>query len=414
MLIQSKRVGNKYLLELEGRLDASWSEYVGSAIETAIQAGEHQIEIDLSKVLYISSAGVSVLLSYRKRLASVSGTLRVSNPNENVRSVLQLMRVDRLLFEGSNSTSPPGHHNHNTEFEKNGARFEAYPLSATEPISCEWFGNPQLFSTGQIEATNARTVRLEGKRFCLGLGAFENVQANTLDKKERGRFGESLAVAGIAVEQATDGSRLPDFQVAQGDMVPELELIYGAIGQGDYSCLMRVEAGRSERGTLRFSDFIHLLFERFDWQAAAITMIVEAASVVGASLIQSPTDASGVDPWSFPQIRDWLSFTTEQSEDRKIAVIVGIASKAPKESDKPFLRPLCEGSSVQGHFHAALFLYRPLAKGMLHLKETVHDLFATDSPRSVLHLLSDDRPLEGVGQTEIMRGACWLGPITNT
>jgi len=413
MQIKSQRADNQYLLELEGRLDASWSEYVGSAIETAIQSGEHRIEIDLSKVLYISSAGISVLLNYRKRLAGVSGSLRVRNPTENVLSVLQLMRVDRLLMEASTSAAPTIQTN-NTAFEKDGTRFETYPLRAIDPINCQWLGKPQQLSTGQIDTSHAQTVRLERKRFCIGLGAFENTQADALGKKERGRFGESLAVAGVAVEQATDGSRLPDYQISQGDLVPELQLIYGAVGEGDYSFLMRIEAGRSERGTLRFSDLVHLLFERYDWQSAALTMIVEASSVVGASLIQSPTDAKGASPWSFPQIRNWLSFTTEQSEERKLAVIVGIASKVPKESEKPFLRPICEGSSVQGHFHAAVFPYRPLPKGMLPLKETLHDLFATDSPRSVLHLLSDDRPLEGVGQTELMRGACWFGPITNS
>jgi hypothetical protein len=29
----------------------------------------------------------------------------------------------------------------------------------------------------------------------------------------------------------------------------------------------------------------------------------------------------------------------------------------------------------------------------------------------VMHLLADEREFEGVGQTDLMRGACWLGPL---
>jgi hypothetical protein len=28
-----------------------------------------------------------------------------------------------------------------------------------------------------------------------------------------------------------------------------------------------------------------------------------------------------------------------------------------------------------------------------------------------LHLLTDDREYEGLGQSDLMRGACWIGPI---
>jgi hypothetical protein len=28
-----------------------------------------------------------------------------------------------------------------------------------------------------------------------------------------------------------------------------------------------------------------------------------------------------------------------------------------------------------------------------------------------MHLLADEREFEGVGQTDLMRGACWAGPL---
>ena len=31
--------------------------------------------------------------------------------------------------------------------------------------------------------------------------------------------------------------------------------------------------------------------------------------------------------------------------------------------------------------------------------------------QGVLHLLTDDRDVTGAGETELVRGACWMGPI---
>ena len=58
-----------------------------------------------------------------------------------------------------------------------------------------------------------------------------------------------------------------------------------------------------------------------------------------------------------------------------------------------------------------MFPYRPLPKGNLNLKESVAGLLATESAQTVLHLLADEREFEGVGQTDLMRGACWAGPL---
>jgi len=401
MQIVSQRVGEKLILLLDGRFDASWSEYVGSSIESAIQSGEHQIEVDLGKVHYMSSAGIGVLLKYRKRLAEVKGHLSVCNPVDDVRSILRLMKLEEMLLGQSASGSAVTRSGIGKTLDLEGFQFESYPLAKGKPLTCEWIGQPELLEAGKLDAKDAVRLSFELDRFCLGLGSFGS------------RFGECLGVAGVAIELPTDGSRVPDYQLSRGDMLPEMQLLYGISGRGDFSHLIRLEAGRSERGSVRFSDFITGVLDQFECGFGCFALVVEAASVVGASLIQSPTRADGQSPWQFPAIRNWLSFTSEQNEDRMLALIVGVACKSPADRAKVFLRPLCDGSAIEGHFHAAVFPYRPLAKGLLPMRETIHDLFKMDTPKSVLHLLADDRPIEGVGQTELMRGACWFGRMVD-
>jgi hypothetical protein len=132
---------------------------------------------------------------------------------------------------------------------------------------------------------------------------------------------------------------------------------------------------------------------------------------VGATLRQSPALAAGQSPWNFPGVRDWLSFTTERSDERNVVLIVGFAERDPLSDSAAFLRRIGPGTKALGHFHAAVFPYRPLPKGNLDLKESVASLLGTESAKTVMHLLADERDFEGVGQTDLMRGACWVGPM---
>ena len=81
----------------------------------------------------------------------------------------------------------------------------------------------------------------------------------------------------------------------------------------------------------------------------------------------------------------------------------------------PVIRPVPNdsGRPVAGHFHAAAFSYRPVQRGQIDLKASIKSLFEGQALEGVLHLLSDDRALSGSGQSELVRGACWVAPISD-
>ena len=110
------------------------------------------------------------------------------------------------------------------------------------------------------------------------------------------------------------------------------------------------------------------------------------------------------------QLRD-LEIPYLASDERSLALIVGFVEREPLKNSVPFLRSIGPGTGARGHFHAAVFPYRPLPKGNINLRETISGLLATESAKTVLHLLADEREFEGVGQTDLMRGACWVGPL---
>jgi hypothetical protein len=75
------------------------------------------------------------------------------------------------------------------------------------------------------------------------------------------------------------------------------------------------------------------------------------------------------------------------------------------------VRALGADTDLQVHVHALVFPYRPLPAGHIRLPETVASLLEGSLAQSLLHLMADDRPYEGVGQTELFRGACWCAPV---
>ena len=140
-------------------------------------------------------------------------------------------------------------------------------------------------------------------------------------------------------------------------------------------------------------------------------MVVESAGLVGAALRRSPAASAGVNevPFQYPEVRSWLSFSTERLYSRSLALISGVAVASECPPLTPFLRRLGGEVLPLGHFHAAAFSYRPLKKGDIDLRSTVTTLFETETLQGVLHLLTDDREAAGAQQSEFVRGACWIG-----
>jgi succinylglutamate desuccinylase len=110
-------------------------------------------------------------------------------------------------------------------------------------------------------------------------------------------------------------------------------------------------------------------------------------------------------------MRDWLSFTTERVRRKSLAIVMGIAGHEFPEQANPFVRPLSRGSSIRAHIHAAIFNYQPVQRGELPFAGIISKIITSSNPNALMHLMVDTRPYDGVGETDLARGACWMGPI---
>lgn len=403
MEISRQTSGDLIVLHLAGRLDANWCNHVESALSSAVREGEHRLHLDMSAVSYISSAGIRVLLTCYKQLRAINGLFGVIRPSESVRSVLELSGLQMLItseIAASVSADDAG-----KKLTSPSAAYELFTLGAGG-MKIEAVGDSALLARGG--GATPVTRRFDAGAVALGVGALGgNFGENAA------RCGELLAVAGVAALQPADGSSRPDFMLSEGALVPEGQLVLGLSAQGTFASLLRFEANDEDR-RIGITELMQTALEASGANAAVVVAVTETAGLVGATLRQSPmANGDGQEErFGFPQIREWLSFTSERSFRDTTSLIVGVVAK-PGSAIDALLRPLARGNELLGHLHAAVFPYRPLRKGRIDLQPAVAGLFDGQSLQSVLHLISDPRGFNGAGESELYRGAVWIAPITN-
>jgi anti-anti-sigma factor len=392
-------------MRLTGRLDAAWADHLSEALEAAVRRGAHHIVLHCAALSYISSMGLRVLVMHYKRLHAVQGSLRVAEPSAAVEAVLKAAGLSDLQktvapAPGTMPGSAP------RTFEQGRAAYELYAQKPGATLACTLWGQPEKFATAAFAESDCRRIELADGTIAVGLGAFGD---NFLESRDR--FGEMMAAGGAAIALPTTGDAVPDYVVAQEQLVPRVEALYAVVAKGTPSHMLRFDAKSDGAGTLGLSELVDAALTALQTTAAGFVIVAEAACLIGATLRRSPTNNTS--PLDFPGVRDWLSFTSERSQDRQLALIVGVATRTPQPETAPFLRPLGPCTAAQGHFHAAVFPYRPVPRGELPLAPTVTGLLAAALPQTLVHLLADTREIEGVGETELTRGACWLGPIND-
>ena len=95
MTIQKKCEGNKVEIALEGRLDTMTSPELEAELKETLPGAESLV-LDFSKLDYISSAGLRVLLSAHK-VMSAKGGMKVTHVNEIVREVFEVTGFADIL-----------------------------------------------------------------------------------------------------------------------------------------------------------------------------------------------------------------------------------------------------------------------------------------------------------------------------
>jgi anti-anti-sigma factor len=90
------------VLRLSGRLDLLTATRLRSVVDEQVAAGRTTIVVDLGALEFMDSSGLGALVAGLKTTRQADGDLRIAAPTDQVREVLELTQLHRVLRPHAN------------------------------------------------------------------------------------------------------------------------------------------------------------------------------------------------------------------------------------------------------------------------------------------------------------------------
>lgn len=420
MKLETTTRGNGATVKANGRMDATWSGHVKETMDGLIRNGQHHLLLDAADIHYLSSAGIRTLLRIQRDLARLNGSFAIIHPSRFVEDTLRMTGLQELMQRPTPSpptrqTTPKSKDSpvantaaNNTEFPAPthpGMEIHSFTVPAKRPLTVS---RPASWEPWQpVADSEILPMECPTGTFSIGIGA-----AAPSPAEARPRMGEFLAAHGFVAWLAGDGSEVPDYMEASGQLVPRIQTIDALQATGDPSLLLRFQPQQRE-GHLTLSDLLLMGFHQTRAPAIAFLGLMEIEGLVGAALQRSPGAIQPDDqPADFPRIRDWIDFCGERLHHRQQAMVIAFATSDDSHPMAKALPPLGV-RNLRAHAHALVLPYRALPQGRIDCLQTITTTLAELEPLNILHLLRDSRPEGGLGESAFIRGACWYAALTD-
>ena len=95
MELKKEAKGSSLTISLDGRLDTTTAPQLEAEISGKLD-GVTDLTIDMAKLVYVSSAGLRVLLKAQK-LMNKQGKMTVKNANQEIKEIFEVTGFDELL-----------------------------------------------------------------------------------------------------------------------------------------------------------------------------------------------------------------------------------------------------------------------------------------------------------------------------
>jgi anti-anti-sigma factor len=90
-------VGGQAVISVDGELDLTAIDQLQRFVQQLLDEGEDDVVLDLRDMTVLDSVGISTLIRLHQAVSAQGSVLRVQNPAEPVRRVLDLTGVSRYL-----------------------------------------------------------------------------------------------------------------------------------------------------------------------------------------------------------------------------------------------------------------------------------------------------------------------------
>jgi len=95
--IELEEIEDRVILRIDGRIDAGSVSVLERKINTLLEEQHNHLLLDFTRVDYMSSAGMRVLLSISKKLKAKKGSFILFSLNDEVDEIIKMAGFDKIL-----------------------------------------------------------------------------------------------------------------------------------------------------------------------------------------------------------------------------------------------------------------------------------------------------------------------------
>jgi anti-anti-sigma factor len=293
--IEPQRSEGVVLASLEGRFDAYGADEFGKYLQSASLPEAGALVLDLSRVEYLSSAGLRVILATYKKLSRTGGTLALAGLQPYCRRVLEFAGFDQAfpVFETvpeavafcARGRSQPARQEESLRLDC--GRLIITPVAAAAG-AIEVLGDVRDVLHARITPAHLCSKRFSETEYSIGLGGLGDRIGDYFPL-----MGEMITVGGTMVWLPTDGHDTPDFLIPQKDTGQiTLRTAFNVVIAGGFNELMWFESGAAEGTSI--DTLYRALFDlarqrRPDYRGViGLAMRAQMGAVWGAGIKRSP------------------------------------------------------------------------------------------------------------------------------
>src|SRR5688572_17352895 len=107
----TRTVGDHTVLDVGGEVDVYTAPRLRERLVELVEQGAKHVVVDLSRVEFLDSTGLGVLVGALKRLRAVNGTLGLVCAHERLLKIFRITALDRVfaLYDTVDAATEPGH-----------------------------------------------------------------------------------------------------------------------------------------------------------------------------------------------------------------------------------------------------------------------------------------------------------------
>ncbi|HOW96506.1 MAG TPA: STAS domain-containing protein [Kiritimatiellia bacterium] len=432
MRITIREKGTILLLELDGRLDAFGSSELAGALKQDFDSATVCLLLDMSRVDYISSAGLRILLPVHKELMRRDGALILARLQGYCREVLEVTGVADVLPQFDNLEKALASARRAALRRHNRDHWDHLETAALDhgavrimnagggPGAVEVLGDVRDVLHARVTPDQLLSKRFFETEYSIGLGGLGRAPEDFFEI-----MGEMMTIGGTMVWLPTDGHDTPDFLIPKTDKGHVMiRTGYNISLAGGFDEFMVFES-REPSGTT-ISQLYRDLFQlarrrRPDCKGLlGLALRAQAVAVYGSGVLRSPVaplaPANGgliTDP---SNIGEWMACDREPRHRNVTMLMCGVGADLAMpldafdsvELNKVFyLHPANIGAKTELlHNHAVLFKEQPFPERPTDLEDEIQRVVQNGEFVDMRHLLDNScitRALIGVSYIQTVR-----------